>query len=326
MDLFIALGILLILGLVIGHRTGFLRAPDNYPPADEPGDAWRNSLSTPESEIRAYDMAVRAPGALGVDATFDELLDEQTARELEAQGKECWLQTTPGKSFSYLRPKVEEVDLFDVAQTVSRLPRFLGRTQGASYFVGQHLVLTALLLWQRFRIPAVALHGLSHDLHEAYTGDLPTPLKWALGSGVDRRVKVLQAKIDVVLFDALGLGVTIVPDSRKLVAAADADMLIWERDNFVGKPAKPWFLDGKTELLTHESFGLPEDSPLLNPLSSELVMVALTYLMVEWSQAAADLPGLLFDSHPSCSDEKCRHCATVDRIIADIDTALSAQG
>ena len=271
--------------------------------APEPhGTAWGGSIPTPVDDIDSYH-------------------DDVIARELADSGRESWLQTSRSRSYSLLHPKVEEVDLFDVAQTVSRLPRFLGRTIDP-YFVAQHLVLTALLLWKRTGVKAVALHGAAHDLHEAYLGDIPTPLAWALGGGVDRRIRVLKQKHDVVIFAALGLEPTTTPNSHAAVKAADADMLIWERDEFLGPPPRPWFLDGKTKQLTHEDFGLAEDSPLLNPLPAPHALLALCYLLDKLTGS----PGLvehLYTEYPPCSIPTCASCQLRHRVTSDIAVALA---
>ena len=79
--------------------------------------------------------------------------------------------TYTGKHVHSLSPHPEEIDIDDVAHSLSQMCRFLGHTDGF-YSVGQHSVLVSEL------VPAQdALWGLLHDASEAYLCDLPAPIK-----------------------------------------------------------------------------------------------------------------------------------------------------
>lgn len=89
---------------------------------------------------------------------------------------------------------IEAVCLPDIAHSLAQICRFGGHCK-RHYSVAEHSLLVAEIL--RFRgIPAAGqLAGLLHDVHEAYCGDVPTPIKRALGepwrefeSGIEKTV------------------------------------------------------------------------------------------------------------------------------------------
>lgn len=79
--------------------------------------------------------------------------------------------TFTGREFFPLAPRVEDVDIYDIAHALSCMPRFAGHTRHF-YSVAQHCLLVASLVPKD-----MALAGLLHDAAEAYLMDLPTPIK-----------------------------------------------------------------------------------------------------------------------------------------------------
>lgn len=87
--------------------------------------------------------------------------------------------TTSGIMFNLAEPTPEMVSIRDIAYALSRIVRFNGH--GDSISVAQHSVMVHDDLYTNHGAGAgIALLGLLHDAHEAYTGDLPTPLKGLL--------------------------------------------------------------------------------------------------------------------------------------------------
>ena len=82
-----------------------------------------------------------------------------------------WIQTFSGGCFWPLDPRSSEVDIHDIAQSLAMTPRYRGHTV-RFYSVAEHSVLVS-----RAVPPEYALWGLLHDAAEAYTADIPSPLK-----------------------------------------------------------------------------------------------------------------------------------------------------
>jgi hypothetical protein len=82
-----------------------------------------------------------------------------------------WIQTYTGKAFYPLSPRAEEIDIVDIAHSLSLLCRFNGHCR-VFYSVAEHSVRVSETLSTEF-----ALWGLLHDAAEAYVSDLPHPIK-----------------------------------------------------------------------------------------------------------------------------------------------------
>jgi len=99
---------------------------------------------------------------------------------------------------------VESVCLPDIAHSLAQICRFGGHCK-RHYSVAEHSLFVAEILRSR-GIPAPGqLAGLLHDAHEAYCGDMPTPIKRALGepwrefeSGVENAVHVALGVRDLM--------------------------------------------------------------------------------------------------------------------------------
>ena len=89
---------------------------------------------------------------------------------------------------------IEAVCLPDIVHALTQICRFGGHCK-RHYSVAEHSLFVADIL-RSWGIPAPGqLAGLLHDAHEAYCGDMPTPIKRALGepwrefeSGVEKAV------------------------------------------------------------------------------------------------------------------------------------------
>jgi hypothetical protein len=82
-----------------------------------------------------------------------------------------FIQTESGRQFRFLQPSPSEISIQDIASALSKMPRFGGHS-GRFYSVAQHSLICAHMAPNHLKLEA-----LMHDAHEAYVGDVPTPLK-----------------------------------------------------------------------------------------------------------------------------------------------------
>lgn len=135
-----------------------------------------------------------------------------------------WIGLLSGAQFNYNRPEESGVTLDDLASALSNICRFSGHLP-CFYSVAQHLVNTSYLVPAEF-----AFDALMHDTAEAFTNDLPTPLKWAFPI-----FKELEVKIESAMAAKFGFRYPY-PDEVKI---ADTQMLILEK-LYVKQDDSPW--------------------------------------------------------------------------------------
>lgn len=85
-----------------------------------------------------------------------------------------WIMTASGKRFDYETPKMESIDIEDIATALSNTCRYSGHC-GSFYSVAEHSVLVSFLVDQE--MIGAPFAGLMHDAAEAYCCDVPLPLK-----------------------------------------------------------------------------------------------------------------------------------------------------
>ena len=99
----------------------------------------------------------------------------------KAQARNPWVLTASGMAFDLINPTPEMVRWADVAESLARLARFNGHISAGAYSVAQHCVLGAEALLEETGNPRLAGLFLLHDAHEAYVGDITSPVQKALG-------------------------------------------------------------------------------------------------------------------------------------------------
>ena len=119
-----------------------------------------------------------------------------------------------GALFDYNRPEDTDVLIEDIAAALSKVCRFSGHIH-QFYSVAQHAINASRI------VPAeYAFDALMHDTAEAFTNDLPTPLKVAVPIFKD-----LEVKIETAMSVKFGFAYPL-PDAVKL---ADLQMLAIEK-------------------------------------------------------------------------------------------------
>ena len=107
-----------------------------------------------------------------------------------------------------LNPTPEQVNVDDMLHNLSRIPRWCG---AGKLSVLQHMMLVSLSLHDAGESRVTVLAGLTHDLHEYATGDVPAPLLTGLtfDDGVAlHRVTDMQRHIQDAIQARLGIDLT----------------------------------------------------------------------------------------------------------------------
>lgn len=125
------------------------------------------------------------------------------------------IRTRSGRLVDLANPRVDDIDINDVAWSLARLCRFTGHTS-EHYSIAQHSVGVSRVAEPRW--------GLLHDATEAYLGDVSRPLKLLLPDYralEDRWLGVVAARFSLALP---------IPDD---VHAADTDICHTEIRRFL---------------------------------------------------------------------------------------------
>lgn len=169
------------------------------------------------------------------------------------------METYSGVYFNLLNPDPKDVDIRDIATALSRICRYTGHPT-KPYSVAEHLVRASYvpLEGQYSEVTAhrIRLAILLHDAHEAYTGDISSPMKMAMRALSDRdpRMRGKYAHFDDIerrCEDAVAvrLGQWFEFSSRMLVKAraevhrADMIMLKTEAQVMMKSEGQGWSLD-----------------------------------------------------------------------------------
>ena len=86
--------------------------------------------------------------------------------------------TATGRPYYFESPRLEDIQIIDVAVQLSRICRFGGALKPeipGIYSVAQHLVHC-----HDVAPPEFQLEALVHDAHEAYVHDISAPIKWTI--------------------------------------------------------------------------------------------------------------------------------------------------
>lgn len=94
------------------------------------------------------------------------------------------IQLFSGVFFDYNNPDESDLGIEDIAHALAHVCRFAGHVSHF-YSVAQHCVNTSFIV-----PPEHALTALLHDTAEAFTNDLPTPLKTAVPAFKDLEVSI----------------------------------------------------------------------------------------------------------------------------------------
>ncbi|MBZ0104006.1 MAG: metal-dependent phosphohydrolase [Sulfuricella denitrificans] len=142
-----------------------------------------------------------------------------------------YIQTFTGRRFYPADPRPCDVDIHDIAHSLSHLCRFNGHTR-KFYSVAQHSVLVSVIVPE-----SLALDGLMHDAAEAYLSDITSPVKPLL-----EELALIESRIH----ESIAIAVEaryMVAISRVIPPAvkhADLVMLATERRDLMTPTADDW--------------------------------------------------------------------------------------
>lgn len=136
-----------------------------------------------------------------------------------------FIQLYSGKSMYFLEPKEEDIDIFDIAHTLSLLCRYGGHCR-EFYSVAQHSVHCA-----EQASPENKLEALLHDATEAYLVDMPRPIKQVLPGYKD-----IERNLDIVIRKKFDLPDVMTPEVHYI----DNAVLATEKRDLMQPSERPW--------------------------------------------------------------------------------------
>lgn len=128
------------------------------------------------------------------------------------------MQTRSGLEFCPLDPTPESMRVEDIAESLAKLCRYNGHCRGF-YSVAEHSVRMAWAARKCWNSNLLTRCALMHDAAEAYTGDIPRPIKRQLGG-----IEELEDKIFSLIAEKFGLP-SVLPSEIH-----DLDVLIYWRE------------------------------------------------------------------------------------------------
>ncbi len=125
-----------------------------------------------------------------------------------------WIQSYTGKRLWPLRPRVEDVDIEDIAHALANKCRFTGHCRDF-YSVAQHSVMVS-----EFVDRSLAMAGLLHDSSEYMLPDVATPVKHQL-----RGFKEIEEAVLDAVFKKFGL-MAVRNDETMMASIKEADLRV----------------------------------------------------------------------------------------------------
>ena len=149
-----------------------------------------------------------------------------------------WMETASGQKVSLVYPDPSTILIEDISFALSRQARFNGHSRGEPYSVARHSLWVSRYL--EIVRPELALHGLLHDAHEAYLGDVISPV--ALSSPpVKKGMSELKARLNAAIAEALELP-SLSDEQQAMIRHADLQALAAEASALMVSQGADWDL------------------------------------------------------------------------------------
>ena len=155
-----------------------------------------------------------------------------------------WMQTYTGKQFYPLSPRPEDIDIIDIAHSLSLQCRYNGHVD-RFYSVAEHCILMA----SKMPTKQLALEALLHDAAETYVGDMVRPLKINMPQYV-----AAEKVVELAIAHKFGLPINFDGERQTyamppVVKEADTRILLTERAALMGdKQPADWVMEGMEPL------------------------------------------------------------------------------
>lgn len=212
------------------------RAGSSYPPVlwqyignDIAGRRARPSSRKPTQSVAHGDgMPPPRPGAVQLNPIRARIADREIVSAVPTERLHA-LTTYSGRQLSLDHCAADEIFVEDIAAALSKVCRFGAQTR-VFYSVAQHAVLVRDIVVEDLDRPDLALFGLHHDSHEAFAGDIPSPLKAKLNEESGGAYDRLCDRLDLAISEAFGFSIPPDDDSddRAVVKRADRIALLLE--------------------------------------------------------------------------------------------------
>lgn len=147
-----------------------------------------------------------------------------------------WMLTASGRVVDLLRPHGAVFSLSDIAHHLSQVNRYTGAAR-RPFSVAEHSLLVCEILERERgeRDPSVLLAALMHDAHEAYTQDLSSPAKQAVGAAWGE----FENRVQFAVLRHHGL-ITAYTAARERIRWADRTALATERAALLPPDGPEW--------------------------------------------------------------------------------------
>lgn len=146
---------------------------------------------------------------------------------------EIYISTASRIKFDLFHPVAEDVNIEDIAYSLSNICRFNGHTS-RFFSVAQHCLLVSHLLMQE--TAELMLLGLLHDAHEAYIGDITISAKQLLniiiqGDELERALKIAKSSLDHAIYEKFQIDPPTEQESV-MIKMADTSAAVIEAEEF----------------------------------------------------------------------------------------------
>lgn len=144
---------------------------------DAPWGCWR----TPDGAAwtdSGFAVALDGPPTSHLNQLALGLVAKLDAQQNDPKREHYWSQTYTGRRFYYEEDMIPSNPyvLEDIAHQTSTISRYGGAAK-YPYWVSQHQVALAEMIWRDTQDPFLVMDALFHDGEEGYTGDLRTMIK-----------------------------------------------------------------------------------------------------------------------------------------------------